>query len=146
MSQSSNLHNNGQRIPLLAALTIGAAVSATGTTPVVKLSGAQYLAVEAQFLYGAGGTTVDAYIQTSLDGGTTWIDIMNFHFTTSAASKVSAVVTSTALAAGITPTDGTLTNNTILSGLLGDRIRAKYVTVGTYTGATSLQLDAVVKG
>lgn len=130
---------------LLAPLTIGAAVAATGTTPAVGLHNMQYLAVEAVFLYGAGGTTVDAYVQTSLDNGATWLDIMNFHFTTAAATKVSAVVSATALAAGVSPGDGALASNTILSGLLGSEIRVKYVTVGTYTGATSLALYAVAK-
>ncbi len=85
-------------------------------------------------------------MQTSVDGGASWIDIMNFSFTTAAASKVSAVVGTTALAAAAVPGDGALASNTILSGLLGDRLRLKYVTTGTYTGASSLAVDALVKG
>lgn len=141
-----DLQFNGKHVTLLAAHTIGAAESATVMGTTTDFHGMKYLAVQAIFLYGAGGTTTDAYIQTSLDLGVNWIDVMNFHFTTAALSKVSAVVNSTALAAGATPADGALANNTILSGLLGDRIRVKYVTVGTYTGATSLALDAIVKG
>jgi len=104
-----------------------------------------YLCVEAVFLYGSGGTTANAYIQTSLDGGLTWVDIMNFSFTTAAATKISAVVATTALAAAVTPTDGSLTANTILSGLFGSWYRAKYVTTGTYAGATSLALYGVAQ-
>lgn len=146
MSQSAVLHESGQRIILLAPTTIGAAVAATATTAVLNLSGSKYLAFESVFLYGAGGTTVDAYLQTSLDGGLSWIDIANHNFTTAAASKVSAVSVTVALAAGITPTDGSLASNTILNGLLGGRIRLKWVTVGTYTGATSLACYAIIKG
>lgn len=146
MSLNGAIHQNGQRIVLLSALTIGAAVAATATTPVVLLSGIKYLVVQAKFLYGAGGTTVDAYVQTSIDGGVTWVDIMEFAFTTSALRKISAVVASTAVAAAVTPSDGALTANTILSGVFGDRLRVKYVTVGTYTGATSLAIDAIAKG
>lgn len=146
MATSGDVHTSGQRISLLDPLTIGAAVAATATTPVTILSGMTYLVAQAKFLYGAGGTTTKAFIQTSLDGGVTWIDIMCFAFTTSAATKVSAVVATTALTAGITPTDGSLTDNTIVSGLLGDRVRVKYVTTGTYTGATSLEIDAIAKG
>lgn len=152
MALNGGLHVSGQRINLLsdpttktAGLTIGAAVAATATTPVTRLSGAWYLVVQAIFLYGAGGTTANAYVQTSIDGGATWADIMNFSFTTAAATKISAIALSTALAAVVVPTDGSLASNTILSGLFGDRIRLKYVTTGTYTGATSLKVDAVIK-
>lgn len=130
-------------VQLLAPLTIGAAIPATSTTPVL-ISNAKYIAAQAKFLYGAGGTTVNAYIQTSLDGGVTWLDIMNFSFTTSAATKVSSTTGAIALAPATSPGDGALTANTILTGLLGDRFKVKYVTTGTYTGATSLAVDIVV--
>jgi hypothetical protein len=133
---------------LLAPTTIGAAGTITGGgaayPPTAKgsyrLRGMFYLSVQATFLYGAGGTSVDAYIQTTLDNGASWMDIMNFHFTGAAATKVSSVVSGTALAAAVTPTDGSLASNTILSGLMGPTIRYKVVSVGTYTGATSLAL------
>jgi hypothetical protein len=38
------------------------------------------------------------------------------------------------------PSDGTLTDNTAFDGPLGDRFRAKVVSVGTYTGPTVLTL------
>lgn len=145
MSLSADVHNNGQRINLLD-LTITTALPATATTPIKQFSGSEYLAVEAIFTYGSGGTSAKAYVQTTLDGGVTWIDIMSFAFAGVTASKVSAVVYTTALAPAITPTDGTLADNTILSGLLGSQIRVKYVTTGTYAGGTTLALDAVIKG
>ena len=74
------------------------------------------------------------------------VDIMCFAFTTAAATKMSAVYAGIALGAAVTPTDGSLTDNTILNGALGDQFRLKYVTTGTYSGATSLQVDLVVKG
>jgi hypothetical protein len=103
------------------------------------------LTVEAVFLYGSGGTTVKAWVQTSLDNGVTWVDIMNFAFTTAAASKVSKTSLSAVLAAGVTPTDGTMADNTILDGLLGDRVRVKWTSTGTYAGATSLKVTAVLR-
>lgn len=145
MALNGPTHSSGLDVTFLSPLTISTAVAATGTTPVKGLVGAYYLVVEAIFLYGAGGTTANAYIQTSLDNGLTWIDIMNFSFTTAAASKISAVVATTALAAVAVPGDGALASNTILSGLLGSRFRAKYVTTGTYTGATSLALYGCFK-
>jgi len=130
---------------LLDATTITTAVSATATTP-VKLAGfAKYAVVEAVFTYGSGGTTTKCWLQTTVDG-TTWIDIASLAFTTSTASKVSALSATVALAAGVTPTDGTLADNTIVNGLLGSQFRLKYVTTGTYAGGTTLKVDAVFKG
>lgn len=146
MTRNSGVHHNGGHVVLLAALTIGAAIAAVATTPLIQIGGMAYLIVTAKFLYGAGGTTVNAYVQTSINGGASWIDIMQFAFTTAAAEKVSAVKAAVALAAVTVPGDGVLAANTIVDGLLGDRIRLKYVTTGTYTGATSLAVDAVIKG
>lgn len=145
MALNGPTHSSGLDVTFLSPLTISTAISAIGTTAKTGLVGAYYLVVQAVFLYGAGGTTANAYIQTSLDSGLTWIDIMNFSFTTAAATKVSAVVATTALAAVVTPTDGTLGSNLIVSGLLGSRFRAKYVTTGTYSGATSLALYGCFK-
>lgn len=146
MAKGGDVHLSGQRAVLYSA-TITAAVSGSApTTPQTVLSGMSYLVCEAIFTYGSGGTTAKAWVQTSLDGGVTWIDIMSFAFTTATASKVSAVVVSTALAAGITPGDAALADNTILSGLLGDRIRVKVTTTGTYGGNTTLVVHAIAKG
>jgi len=147
MSLGADVHINAQRYVFLAPLTIGAAVAATATTPVTKLAGAAHCQVQAVFLYGAGGTTTNAYFQTSLDGGLTWIDIMNFSFTTAAATKVSATSIEVAPAAqAFAPSDGGLTANTVVNGVMGDRFRLKYVTTGTYTGATSLAVYGIVRG
>jgi|WetSurSiteA1Bulk_404760.scaffolds.fasta_scaffold103733_1 hypothetical protein len=105
---------------------------------------ADYLATQVNFVRDAGGTSLKAYIQTSFDDEN-WADIMCFAFTTTTARKVQAVTLATALAANITPTDGTLTDNTILSGLLGLKIRVKYVVVGTYTGVSTIRIDMVLR-
>jgi len=97
----------------------------------------KYVLAQAAFTYQAGGTDVTAYVQTSLDGGTTWIDIMAFNFTTATATKISKVSLPIALAAAATPTDGSLTDDTILDGVIGDRVRVKYTTTGTYTGISA---------
>lgn len=103
---------------------------------------AKYLAAQANFTRSAGGTTLKAYVQTSFDDDN-WCDIMCFAFTTTTARKVQAITLSTALAANITPTDAALADNTILSGLLGHKIRVKYVVVGSYTG--TFRLDGVLR-
>jgi hypothetical protein len=135
----------GQSITLLPSLTISDAIASTVTTPVLLLVGMQYLVVEALFVRASGGTSVDAYVQTSIDGGATWVDIANFHFTTSTATKVAVIARNIALAAAITPTDGSLAANSKVDGLLGDRIRLKYSSSGTYGGWTYLAVSAVLK-
>lgn len=130
---------------LLAPLTIGAAVGQTATTAVVNIGGANSLVVYAVFLYGAGGTDAIARVQTSIDGGLSWFDIMSFGFLTAAATKVSSVSLNLTSAVPTQVTDGTLAVNTVNQGLLGDRVRLKYVTTGTYTGATSLAVYAIAK-
>lgn len=143
MALSGDVHTDGQYINMAAtAVTTAATVT---TTPTTLLSGMKYLVAEAQFVYGSGGSSLKAYVQTSLDQGVTWIDVMSFAFTTATASKVSAVSSTVALAAAVTPTDGSLTDNTILNGLLGDQVRVKYVSLGTYA-ATTFQLDLLAKG
>jgi len=156
-------HNNaaGGYLPLLPQITITTPIAATAGTvmPVLsagisgefanragKLTQAKYLVVQAVFTFGSGGTSVDAYIQTSLDLGGTWIDVMEFNFLVASATKISAVVFTTALAAAVAPTDGTLASNSIVNGLLGDRFRVKYKSAGTYAGGTTLSVTGFAKG
>lgn len=139
------LKHTGSRNNLYSA-TVPAAGTVIGT--VVKgLAGANALMVQGNFTYGSGGTTCKVYVQTSLDGGATWVDIACFAFTTSSARRLSAVNSypSTAFTANTTPGDAALTDNTVLNGLIGDMVRAKVVIVGTYA-ATTLAVDIVAKG
>ena len=133
-----------QETKTLLSLAITTAVTTTATTPVSFVKGPVSLEVQANFTYGAGGTTVTAYIQTSVDLGVTWVDIANFYFTTSTLRRI---VNLTNVAAGpITPTDGALTANTAVTGYLGTLYRVKYVTTGTYSGSTTLVITAVSVG
>lgn len=136
-----------RRMVLLAPLTIGDAVAATATTPKTGLGGMKYLVVTGVFLYGSGGTDAIARVQTSIDGGLSWIDIASLGFLTAASKKVSVVTTQIAPAAqAAVYTDGSLAVNTIIQGVLGDRLRVKYVTTGNYADVTSLAVYAIAKG
>lgn len=146
MSLSGALHIDGQRIILLSALSITTAVTGVTTTPVKYLSGLNTLVALATFTYGSGGTTAKFWVQTSFDGGATWADIMSFAFTTATGSKLSSVsgyIAPTAQAAA--PTDATLADNTINQGILGNAIRLKYTTTGTYAGGTVATINAIAK-
>jgi hypothetical protein len=125
----------------LLTLTITGALAATATAPVKLLGAPRNLAVQGTFTYGSGGTTTDAYLQTSLDGGATWIDIANFHFSTASARFVFNLNGQTPVTTEYTPTDGSLTANTAKDGILGPWLRIKYASTGTYAGNTTLAVD-----
>lgn len=126
--------------------TLAAAVAADVTAGVFAMPSGRVeaLTLLAKFVRAGGGTTTQAWVQTSFDGGTTWMDVATFAFTTTTANRLfnltAAAVTSIA-----TPTDGTLADNTCVNGFLGDLFRVKLTTVGTYTGASSLTIVALPK-
>ena len=130
-------------IVIVPTTTISTAVTGVLSDEFPLQPNLKAFALQAVFLYGSGGTTVKAWIQTSLDAGVTWIDIANFAFTTSALRKVTAINPGIVAAAPATPTDGTLGDNLLVNGILGDRCRCKWTTTGTYAGATSLTITAV---
>lgn len=113
--------------------------------PVWTLGTIKELLVQARLVYGSSGTKITVYVQTSLDQGVSWFDIMCLTFTTASAVKVSAVKAQTAVMASRTPTDGSLADDTIQDGLLGDRFRVKYTTTGTYADDSLLAVLALTK-
>lgn len=135
---------NGVTTVLLDTTTITAAVTGSTSTPVYAgIDAPTSVSWQAILAYGSGGTTVKAWLQTSLDGGATWFDIANFAATTANLTKVGSVTT--AIAPGTnpaTPTDGSLADNTTNNGILGQLFRVKYTTTGTYAGGTTLRIVA----
>lgn len=124
------------------------AVTAAGTVLsdlVEDLGGALAMTLSARLAYGSGGTSVKAYVQTSLDGGSTWFDVWCATFTTASAHKAVNLSGLTPKTTAATPSDGSLTDDTAVDGVLGDRFRVKVVTVGTYAGSTVLSMRAVVR-
>lgn len=125
---------------LLSLPSITAALPAT-PGPVTKFNAPpKNLVIQANFVGASGGTSVDAYVQTSVDGGQTWTDIANFHFLTTPARKLFNLNGRTPVTTQATPTDGSLAANTAVDGLLGPQYRVKYTSVGVYS-ATSLSID-----
>lgn len=124
----------------LLTLPITAAVGVTATVPMKLNAAARNLAVQGNLAYGSGGTTINAYLQTSLDGGATWTDIAQFSFTTAAARFIYNLNGQTPVTTEYVPTDGSLGANTSKDGILGSQFRVKYVTTGTYVG-TTLSID-----
>jgi hypothetical protein len=120
-------------------LTITTALTGDTTSGVyaASIGRVESLTVEAIFTYGSGGTNATAYLQTSLDGGTTWIDIYAFQATTASMSRV-VHLTAAAVTTPATPGDAALTANTVVNGILGALYRVKVTTTGTYAGGTTL--------
>jgi hypothetical protein len=134
-----------KRSTLLQSLSL--TVTNAGTYPTEAISipmGASVITAQAAFARGSGGTTCDVFIQTSVDNGSTWIDVMQFAFATTTVTKISSVRPYIAMAANVTPTDGSLSDNTILDGLIGDRLRVKTVVVGVYGGASTLDVNICI--
>lgn len=134
-------------MPILLNATVTTAVTAATTTPVACRDGLpRSVLVQGKFTYGSGGTTADAWVQTSIDNGVTWIDACNMQFTTSSARKGYNLSALTAVTTVYPMTDGTLAANTAKDGMVGPLWRVKYTTVGTYAGSTTLRVDVSFNG
>lgn len=107
------------------------------------LEGIEALTISARLAYGAGGTTVIAVISTSIDQGTTWIEIARLDFATSGLQKVVNL-------SGLTPRTSPLSVAALGSegcndGVLGDRLKCTVTSAGTYTGSTVLSVRAACR-
>lgn len=124
------------------------AITTAGTQTgggIIGLDGLSAVSVQARLAYGSGGTTVKAYIQTSLDQGASWIDVACITFTTANATKAINLSGLTPKTTAVTPSDGALADDTCVDGMLGDRLRAKVISTGTYAGSTVLSLRVGVR-
>jgi len=132
----------------LLNLTITGAITAQTSTAlqVQGQMGVESITLQANFTYGSGGTTATVWVQTSLDGGLTWVDIANWAFTTSSLRSVATLSALTPVTTVYTATDGTLGSNTCKDGILGHQYRTKTTTTGTYAGGTTLRVDLIARG
>lgn len=127
-----------------ADLVITSGVSSSGIpqAQIDRLDGMQSVSLQAAFVYGSGGTSVAAVVQTSIDQGATWIDVCRFDFTTANAVKIANISAAGALAPAAVAALGAEGK---LDGVLGDRLRCKVSSVGTYGGTTTLSVRAAVR-
>ena len=121
----------------LGSFSITTAGTTTGDWTTASLEGMLAMLVQLRFVYGSGGTTVRAYLQTTIDGSVP-IDIACVLYgtaTENAALNFSALTPKTT---AVVPADGALTDDTAVDGILGESFRLKVVSTGTYAGSTSL--------
>lgn len=107
--------------------------------------------LQGNLTYGSGGTTIDAWVQTSIDGGGTWMDVARFSWSTASARLLLNVSSATSIIAAVTASEGgvggtPLGVNAAKDGIFGSMWRVKYTTVGTYAGGTTLRIDAISSG
>lgn len=98
------------------------------------------LFIQGSFVYGSGGSSVDAWVQTSFDGGNSWWDVAQFSFVQTTARRGYNLSALTPKASILTPTDGALSANTSVDGIIGPLWRVKYTSVVLYA-ATTLIID-----
>lgn len=141
----SGIYNLGDRA-ITAVLTnevITAGVSSSGVDQEL-VDGLDWMAAVTlfcNFTWGSGGSTVTVYVETTLDE-VNWIQIARFDFTISSDAKRCNL-------SGLTPVGvasvGTLSANSVLDGILGDRLRARVTTTGVYAGNTAIAVRASVR-
>lgn len=111
---------------------------------VTDLEGMTGLSVQFLFLSGGGGTSLVAYLQTSLDQGNTAIDLAAAAFATTSGAAIFNLAGASILTP-YTPTDGALTPGTAIDGPLGDMLRLKVISLGTYLSPTVVSARAAVR-
>lgn len=141
---NAGLYNLGD----VALAAINAATTATvvtsgvdGVAYIDDLDGILAATIQANFNWGSGGTTLKAIIETTLDDGTSWIEVARFAFTAASAEKVANLSAFTPVTTVYTP--AALSDDAVKDGILGPRWRARVLTTGTYVGNTSLALRLV---
>ena len=121
--------------------TAGTVISGTVTNLQDKIINA----LGAVFTYGSSGTTAKAFVQTSFDDGANWHDVTVFSFTTASAQKGATLGWPTLGTAHYVVTDGSLADNAMSGAPIGNMVRCKVISVGTYAGTTTLVVSADVK-
>lgn len=115
--------------------------AATYTHPTFGLRNPIQLGMSVVTTSAAAGTSTKFYLQTSVDFGVTFFDIMSIAFTTGTVTKVG--VCNFGITPGtnpITTADGSLSDGTYNQGILGTVFRVKNIVVGSYTGTYSVSI------
>lgn len=134
-----------------ALAAINAATSATvitsypdaqGTSQgyIANLDGMKSVTISANFVYGSSGDTLKAVIETSLNQGSTWIEVARLAFAMASAEKVANLSALTPVTTVYAP--AALSDDTVKDGVFGSYWRARIIKGGgaAYAGNTSLSV------
>jgi hypothetical protein len=132
------------------ALLVPTAINANGTgNPVIGLGQYKnlYAVLNLTAVPAGGAPTLDVYLQSSPDSGTTWRDIAHTQFTTAAVARFVSISGDAAGSTSIVAaSDGQLAGETVVQGPWGDRLRIKYVfAAGGSSGSYQLAISGIVK-
>ncbi len=125
-----------------SVITSGTSAAGAAQAQIDRLEGMTSVTLLAKMVYGSGGAACLVVVQTSLDQGQSWIDVCRFDFATANASKSANI--SAASAAGVAAV-AALSAEGKVDGVLGDRLRCKVTTTGTYAGNTTVSVRAAVR-
>lgn len=147
LAVNARLYNLGDSA-ITSAVTNSTITEATSSQGVAiayvdRLEGASAATLSANFTYGSGGTSLKVDVETTLNQGSTWIPVCRFAFTTASAEKVANVSGLTPKSTAVSP--ATLSDDSCLDGVLGDRLRARITSTGVYAGNTSVSVRASVR-
>jgi hypothetical protein len=109
------------------------------------LAGAVAVGIYGRYTSTSGGTSVNAYAQTSFDSGSNWIDMANFMWSGAESGAKFVNLIASSITTAIAGTSGTLSANTVKEGPIGDQIRVYHTTTGSATGGTLL-VNFLTKG
>jgi len=127
----------------LCALALTQPLAGVSLSPVVVHGGVRALDLQARLdVVGSPGTSAKAWVQTSIDGGATWLDLACFAFPATSAVKA-ARLPGSALRSPAAISEGTLADDTASDGPFGERLRVKVTSVGTFGAGTTLTLVAI---
>lgn len=100
------------------------------------------LLLQIRYKFGSGDGEVDYFIQTSLDGGATPIDIAAFKF--GKETKVKIVnLSATTPRAPFEPTNGELAPDSVVDGVIGGVIRSVARSTGKFSDGTTLSTSCI---
>ncbi len=140
------IYNLGTRVITSAltdqVITEGSSTGGVAQAFVDRLDGVNAVSLFAKFDWGSGGTTVSVIVETSLNSGDDWVEVAEFDFGTADAKKTACVVANAA--AGVSAVSA-LGSESVRQGVLGDRLRARVTSVGTYGGGTTISVRAAVR-
>lgn len=131
-------------MPALGTQQLSSALTNEEVATVTGLTGANRVSFIARFTDGGSGSpypTCKVYIQTSLNRGSNWYDIACFAFDTTSTVKGLSIDAGEALNSAVTMTTGSLSDDTTIDGVLGERIRMVVTTTETYAGGSSISVD-----
>lgn len=126
-----------------SVITSGTSAQGQAIAYVDRLDGMTAVTFQVNFTYGSSGTTLKVDLETSIDQGVSWLPICRLAFTTASAEKVanvSGLTPKTTAAALSVPSDDACTD-----GVLGDRLRVRITSTGTYAGNTSVSTRASIR-